>query len=275
MKVLLAARSLEDRGALARALARRGHDVLVLAGVAARADAAAAATRIVETRDDGVRGLRLERADPCPDHWQKSSVPEVRRLVRELLAAERPESSHVAHWRLLSRELVHLAALARVPAVVTLADDWSACPIATRACARTRAACDAAVGVHPCVACAGRVPPATPWVPREAQHLALAERQRDLERELALARSVLVPTPEHGERVRRFLGPSASRPAFEPVPDDDVDAHEAVYARARTAGAPAVAAPADDWFGERMRAFAAEQWDRALRAAESGSDRGP
>lgn len=285
MKLLVAARAAAGapaREELLRGLHERGHAVVLLVG----ASAADGATRLVPWGDARradaelercarwARVFVLERGDARPDHWQKSSSPAAAKLVRELLAAERPDVLRVESWALLTRELVHLAALARIPAVVELADDWLACPIGTRVRTDTGAACDAVVGVLPCVPCAARVPPATPWVPREAQFLALAERQRDLERELLLARAVLAPSVEHAERARRFLGAAAARFAFEVADPRDVAAHEAILERARVAGAPSVAAPADDWFGERMRAFAVEQWDRSMRAAEAGAGPG-
>ncbi|MFO1011752.1 MAG: glycosyltransferase [Planctomycetota bacterium] len=255
------------RRALAAELAARGHAVVVLVG----ARSPDGVTRIAAEEAEPVRTLRLERGDLEPGHWQKTAAPAAAKLVREFLRAERPDVLLVASWALLTRELVHLAALARIPAVVAVADDWIACPIATRVRTDTGAPCDAVVGVIPCVACAARVPPATPWVPKEAQFLALAERQRDLERELALARAVLAPTAEHAERTRRFLGAAGARLVLEVVDPSDPVAHEALLARAVAAGAPSVTTPSDDWFGERMRAFAVEQWDAALRAAGGGS----
>ncbi|MBI5365119.1 MAG: glycosyltransferase [Planctomycetes bacterium] len=266
--------------ALARGLAGRGHTVLVVAG----ADATPAETRKVDVVDGAVRVARIERADRFPGHWQKSSSPSALRLFRAVLAEERPEVVHVLHWRRLTRELVHAAARARVPSVVTLVDAWTHCPItpsasgalgalgAGRVRTDTRAPCDAGVGVHPCVACAGRAAPRTPWVPREAQYMALAERQAALERELVLARGVLAPSRELADAAARFLGPIGARLSIEVVApgtdaaasDASIDAHLAAYERARAIGAPAVEAPKDEWYAERMDAFRLEQWDRSL-----------
>jgi len=185
---------------LARELQARGHAVTVLAGTL-RTQAG-----LAESQQDGVRVLRLARGDLYFDHWHKSSSPAVQRAVRELLARERPDVLHVHHWLRLTRELVFLAAQARVPALVSLHDAWTSCPLTFRVRPDTQAACDAQVGPHPCVRCAGRVPPFTPWVPVEAQYMLLAERQRDLLRELTLARAVVAPSRAHADALRRHLG---------------------------------------------------------------------
>jgi hypothetical protein len=244
---------------LAHGLASMGDTVTVFARASSAAD-----------QDPRVRLRRLERADPWPEHWQKTASTTAARAFRAALAEERPDVLHVHHWRGLTRELVLLAARAGVPAVVSLHDAWTSCPIGTRVLPDSGRACDAVVGVHPCVACASSVPPRTPWVPREARYMALAERQRDVEQELRLARVVLAPDAARAEERKRFLGPACAALAIEAVAADDAAAHRAVYARAVAAGAPAVPAAKDDWYGERMRAFVEEQWDAALAATPPG-----
>jgi glycosyltransferase involved in cell wall biosynthesis len=195
--------------ALAHALVRAGHTVVGVAGTLQRAAAGTVAAD--EKRDDGPGGtslrlVRIRRGDLYFDHWQKSRSPGVARVFQELVRAERPDVVHVHHWIRLTRDLVACAARAGAPAVVTLHDHWVGCPIAFRVRPDTRAACDAPVGPHPCAACAGKTVPRTPWVPVGAAFLAVAERQRDLARELELARAIVVPTRAHAHALQRFLG---------------------------------------------------------------------
>lgn len=290
MKLVLAARGFPpDRAdestvdALAHGLAELGHDVLVFA---ARAPGGAADARGVEVRDGAVRVVHVARADAHPEHWHKSSSVFVARAWRELLARERPDVVHVHHWLGLTRELVWLAALARVPALVSLEDFWTSCALVARKLPDTGADCTARAGPNPCVACAARVPPRVTWVDRSAQYVLFAERQRDIVRELALARGVFARDAAHADVCRTYLGDAANTLAIgvrAPVAVHAPAAEKARWAaewaadhaRAAAAGAPAVTAGAEDWYSERMRAFAEEAWDRAFHAAASGTSSRP
>lgn len=195
--------------ALAAALVRAGHEPCVLAGDLERASAGELELRATrEDLGDGVscEVLRLARPDLFFDHWHKSRSPQVAARVRALVAERAIDVVHVHHWLRLSRDLVHAAALAGVPSVVTLHDAWSSCPLAFRVRSADGAPCAAPVGPDPCVACAARVPPRTPWVDTARGWMALAERQRDLARELRLARAVCVPTRAFGAALERSLG---------------------------------------------------------------------
>ncbi|HVS17732.1 MAG TPA: glycosyltransferase, partial [Planctomycetota bacterium] len=153
--------------ALATELVRAGHELCVLAGDLERAAGPALELRAAREELGGgahCEVLRLARPDLYFDHWHKSRSPQVAARVRELLAERGIEVLHVHHWLRLSRDLVHAAALAGVPRVVTLHDAWTSCPLAFRVRSADGAPCDAPVGPQPCVACAGRVPPHTPWV---------------------------------------------------------------------------------------------------------------
>jgi len=273
MKIVFCARSYahDEVRALARALASLGHQVCMFA----------ASAGAVEERDGPVRVFRVARADAHPEHWHKSSSVSVARAWREFLARERPDVVHVFHWLGLTRELVYLAACARVPAVVSLRDMWTSCVLVDRRLPDTGAACAVRAGPTPCVACAARVPPRVSWVDRSAQYVLFAERQRDVARELALAHGVFARDAAHASECRTFLGDAASALAIGvlPLPDEHASAPEnsrlaaewaAEYVRAAAAGAPAVTAAAEDWYSERMRAFAEQAWDRALRAAAPG-----
>jgi glycosyltransferase involved in cell wall biosynthesis len=213
--------------ALARGLALAGHAVTVVAG-SIRAPAPrgppipAGPEPSARTDDQGitvsqstdrdprggapVRLLRLHRPDLYADHWHKSASPAVSRAFRRILREVRPDVVHVQHWIRLSRDLVLCAAREGVPAVVTLNDAWISCLVAFRVRPDTRAPCDVPIAAHPCLACAAHLPPKTPWVTREAGHMALGERQRDLLRELELARACIAPSRAHARALERFLG---------------------------------------------------------------------
>jgi hypothetical protein len=233
---------------------------------------------VSSARDGDVVVLRIERADLHTEHWQKSRSSAVARMFREILRRERPDVVHVHHWRRLTRDLVHCATLERVPAVVSLGDHWTNCLIASRIRPDSRAVCEAVLAASPCLSCAQLVPPKTPWVPIEAQHMALAERERDLVRELQLARVVAVPDEAHAAALRRrspslFAGVDLAviEPALGPARESSgvagtvVDAWLEVYARARSLGPPPLSgAPAGDWYSLRMLEFAESEWDRKL-----------
>ncbi len=225
----------------ARALAARGHDVSVVAGTLERAepvDGAPAARVVADVDRDPASGrelrvLRIARSDLYFDHWHKSLFPPAAEAFAGILRELRPDVVHVHHWIRLSRDLVATAARCGVPAIVSLHDAWTSCPIAFRLRTDTAAPCDSAVGIVPCLACAGRLPPRTPWVAPEAAAMLLAERQRDLGAELDLARAITVPSRAHGRRLERDLelAPGAldlqelppvpaTRPAHVPLPAD-------------------------------------------------------
>ena len=191
--------------ALAIALTRAGHEVCVVAGSLRRSRVEGEVQLEVETEEGGLKVLRLLRPDLYFDHWHKSRSPQVVRALREILREERPDVVHVHHWIRLSRDLVLAAARAGVPAVVSLHDLWTSCLIAFRLLPGSGAFCEAPIAAHPCIACAGKLAPRTPWVPLEAAFLALAERQRDLACELALARVRIVPSRAHARALAGFF----------------------------------------------------------------------
>ncbi len=206
--------------ALARALVRGGHEVVVVAGSIERA-----AGEDVERRDDeeafeggALRIHRLARPDLYFDHWQKSRSVRIAAAFRALLREERPDVVHVHHWIRLTRDLVAIAATQGVPAVVSLHDSWISCPLAFRVRPADGAICDRPLAATTCLPCVGPLPPRTPWVPMEMQFMAFAQRESDLLRELRLARAVLVPTIGHGERLRGFLGADAAALELTAVP---------------------------------------------------------
>jgi hypothetical protein len=201
------------------------------------------------------------RTDLHPEHWQKSWHPATTRALRKLLREEKIELLHVLGWRGLSRDLVHAAAREKVPAVLSLQDASASCLLGTRLLP-AGGACEVPAGPNPCLRCAGSVEPKTPWIPPDAQFLAQYTLQHDLERELRLARAVLVHDAAGKEHARRFVAV--------PVLEVSADALAAqlveIYARALAAGAPD-SGPPENPYAVMLAEAAAREWDAARARA--------
>lgn len=265
MKVLLVAGdgACDAAADLARGLAASGWDARVLA--AARGEGE---PRVERAGD----GLRLVRTDAAPGHWQRTRSAAAARLVRALLREEAPDLVHVLSWRGLTHDLVALATEAGLRAVATLSDPWFGCLVGDRA--RRDAGpgpeprCAEPLGPMPCLGCAEAASGRTPWVPIEARFLAVAERRRDVLRELELARRVIVPDEAAADAARRALGSDLARVTFAPLgPTPDAAAHASVYASALEGPAPAPSAQEPAWWVERMQVEAERAWDEAFRRA--------
>jgi glycosyltransferase involved in cell wall biosynthesis len=205
--------------ALAQGLARRGLEVVVVAGTLRHEQGFRRSLELDPLAGGGaIRVHRIHRADLYFDHWQKSASARASLAFRDVLREERPDLVHVHHWIRLSRDLVHCAALEGIPSVVTLHDLWTSCLITFRVRPESGEFCEARLAPSPCLACAARVPPRTPWLSYESQGVALLERSADLARELELARAVLAPTRAHAEAVARYLGFTAARLKLRVVP---------------------------------------------------------
>lgn len=260
MKLALVAHAValdvEDESARAVAsqaleLAAAGHEVHVLAA------------HVEPTLASRLNTTSLARTDLRPEHWHKTLAPQVSGRLREFLARERPAVAHVHHWLGLSRDLVLASARERVPAVVTLHDAWLACPIRTRTLA-DGSACDATVGALPCAPCASRREPA-PWVPLEQSFLFVGERQRDLVRELALARVRLAANAALALALPRWLGAELECEVLvQPTAEQLVER----YAQAVTLGAPQVEPEA--WFEARLQHESLRLWDERCRERAAG-----
>jgi len=268
VKVLLVAgevaREREATAALARGLAAGGWQARVLA--AARAEGE---PRVERAGDE----FRLVRTDAAPGHWQRSRSAAAARLVRALLREEAPDLVHVLSWRGLTHDLVALAAEAGVRAVVTLSDPWFGCLVGDRvrrgAGLEPEPRCAEPLGPSPCLGCAEAAFGRTPWVPIEARFLAVAERRRDVLRELELARRVIVPDAAAAEAARRALASDLARVAFEALgPAPDAAAQASVYASALAGPAPAPTSREPEWWVERMQVESERAWDEAFRRAE-------
>jgi hypothetical protein len=207
------------------------------------------------------------RGDLHPQHWQKSWHPATTRALRKLLREERIEVLHVLGWRGLSRDLVHGAARERVPAVLSLQDASASCLLGTRILPQG-GACEAAAGPNPCLRCAASVEPRTPWVPPDAQFLAQYTHQQDLERELRLARALLVHDAAAREHARRFVQQPVLELELAGLAESELAARlTEIYARALAAGAPDPGAP-ENPYALLLGEAAAREWDAAaLRAS--------
>jgi glycosyltransferase involved in cell wall biosynthesis len=193
---------------LSRGLLRQGLDVTVMAGSLDWNPG----TCLRESHDvepqSGRRFAvwRLHRGDPFFDHWHKSRAPAARALFEELLGELQPEVVHVHHWQRLTRDLVASAARLGVPAVVSLHDLSVSCLIAFRVQPGTNVLCRAPLGPDPCLACAAKRPPFTPWVDPVEGRMRLFEHARDTLRELDLARVRVVPSASHLALLATCLG---------------------------------------------------------------------
>ena len=104
---------------LAHGLAAHGHEVVVVAGTLRHEQGFRRSLELDEGAARPIRVHRIHRADLYFDHWQKSASARASLAFRDVLREERPDLVHVQHWIRLSRDLVHRAALERIPAVVT------------------------------------------------------------------------------------------------------------------------------------------------------------
>ena len=206
--------------ALAHGLARHGHEVVVVAGTLQHEQGFRRSLELDAPAGGGapIRVHKIHRADLYFDHWQKSASARASLAFRDVLREEKPDVVHVHHWIRLSRDLVHRAALERIPTVVTLHDLWTTCLVTFRVRPESGEFCEAKLAPSPCIRCAAQVPPRTPWLSFEAQGVALLERSADLARELELARRVLAPTRAHALAVARYLGLSPERLRLHVVP---------------------------------------------------------
>ena len=192
--------------AIAHALVREGHEVLVIAGTLEHGDPPRSQrSRELEPRTGRPFAVtRIERPDLYFDHWQKGRSVPVGRAFDALLSEFRPDVLHLQHWLRLSTDLVRRAARLGIPAVVTLHDHTTTCLLNWRAHPIDQAPCSREFDPMGCAACAGQVAPKTPWVGLEQQIVRAAARQQDLEAELRAARAVFVPSQAHGESLLRL-----------------------------------------------------------------------
>jgi len=177
--------------ALARALMTRGHDCLVLAGSAERASEPG-----VLVRDQGgltvarLVGLRCRPGFRIDGYYDAAADG----LIRTWLDLWRPDLVHLQHWYRLTGNLVAICAQAGIPAVVTLHDQWLACPRFHRVRSDGTFCAEQVV---PCDVCVDR----DPWQTDQEIERERGVRRQLLAEEFHLAGCLLVPS----EAQRRLL----------------------------------------------------------------------
>ncbi len=107
--------------ALAKAVQAEGHEPVVVAGSLEQASS----DRVDEYLHDGIRVLRMHRADLYFEDWWKSWSPGLSARFERLLAEERPDVVHVHHWIRMSSDLVRIAQKAGCTTAVTLHDFYT------------------------------------------------------------------------------------------------------------------------------------------------------
>jgi len=187
---------------LSRELAARGHEVAVVAGTFEPRPR----VEVDESVRDGVRVFTVHRFDLYFDRWEKTYCPQVSNAFARILERVAPEVVHVHQFVRLSRDLVHRATQARVPAVVTMHDFVSTCLIGFRAPGAGERFCDLLPAYDDCVPCASTVAPTVPRAAREEFELLRA----DLANELHLARARFALTQGQRDRLARFHGIAAT-----------------------------------------------------------------
>jgi glycosyltransferase involved in cell wall biosynthesis len=182
--------------ALSQALVRRGHECLVLSGSDRSAPEAALATVV----QGGLSVTRYVRADGRGRHWTEEYDPDAEGLIRRFLDIVRPDLVHLHHWHGLTKNLVAICADLAIPAVVTLHDVWTTCPRTYRI-RRDGLFCEEPPATAPCLACAER----GPWQTDREVVAALALRRASMDRELALAAAIVVPSEAHRGFLLRLI----------------------------------------------------------------------
>ncbi|MCI0589405.1 MAG: glycosyltransferase [Planctomycetes bacterium] len=175
---------------LSRAQQRAGDEPIVLAG----SDRGEAEPSLRETRVEGVRVLRL-RPPPAESRALDGLDPEARALLEEVLRRERPDLLHLHHWHNLTSDAIETAAGLGIPAVVSVHDLFSTCPLFFRLPDDANL-CPADLPRETCVRCIGRF-----LSPLSAVEEGFLRRDARFRRELDLARAVLAIS----ETEREFL----------------------------------------------------------------------
>ncbi|MAG56663.1 MAG: hypothetical protein CMJ83_10270 [Planctomycetes bacterium] len=180
---------------LCRELIELGHKVEVLCGSHEGAGVGNWEPQLRHSEYHGIPVHRLHRTGLFVDNWEKSLAPEVEPLLQYLIKDFSPDIVHVHHWIRLTRNLVEICHDLGIPAVCTLHDLWTTCPIAFRV--REETHCGRDVGPTNCVGC---VPGGENMSEDEIQR-ELALFRDDTRNELDLVRRVIVPSNAHRDVV--------------------------------------------------------------------------
>jgi glycosyltransferase involved in cell wall biosynthesis len=191
--------------AQARALARQGHDVRIVAG----SDRPHEGQDIVRGEVDGLP-VAILRRHPDEPYGVLPERPRLLARVRELCVDR--ELVHVHHWSTLSLGLVRALA-ARVPVVLTLHDLFTTCPRFFRLPVPPVTACPPRGELAPCVVCVGVDLPER--APRDLER-ELASRTATLQGEIDAAHTIVVPSRAHADALGALLDLPARRTEIVP-----------------------------------------------------------
>jgi glycosyltransferase involved in cell wall biosynthesis len=148
---------------------------------------------------DGIPVYRVHRTGLYVDNREKSLAPEVENCLLEVLKIERPDLVHVHHWIRLTRTLIETCHQAGIPAVCTLHDLWTTCPIAFRV--RENTLCTRPVSGESCFGCA----PASQYMAEDEVKEELDLFRDDHKNEVQLARRIIVPSNAHRDALMPHL----------------------------------------------------------------------
>jgi glycosyltransferase involved in cell wall biosynthesis len=165
---------------------------------------------VESTLVDGVRVRRIRRDALFVDDWDKSYAPEIEPALDDVFASFKPDVVHVHHWIRLSRTLIQYAHDKGVPAVCTLHDFWTTCPIAFRV--KKGAFCALPAGAASCHDCAKHAAEADDAENAEALELF----REDFRNELLLSRRVLFPSRAHKDAILAHVPEIAGKTRVEP-----------------------------------------------------------
>ena len=169
---------------LAHALRKRGQHVAIVAGsMESRPEC-----ETERSEYESFTVWRIRRQGLFLDNWDKSWCPEVETELAKIVRAERPDVVHVHHWIRLTRTLIASLHGLGVPSVATLHDLWSSCARCFRV--RDERLCVERMAAKTCFACV----PHDPWQSEREVREELELFHADFQRELALARVVIVPS---------------------------------------------------------------------------------
>lgn len=186
--------------AQARALAQRGHSVLVLTG----SEVPHAGRDVLWDRDGSVEVARLPRLSSEP--WQlELARPRLEQLAARL--AEGADVAHLHHWSTLSSGLARALALER-PVVITLHDAFSSCARYFRRPSDPALTCPRGDVTVPCVRC---LAPDASGLGDEQLARALEARRSAFAAEIASASALLAPSRFHAARMEWALGLESGR----------------------------------------------------------------
>jgi glycosyltransferase involved in cell wall biosynthesis len=182
--------------ALARALAADGDHVVVISGSDQPHRGSDA------EREDGL-GLPVFRIRRKPDEGYGLELNRARiaAVVAALLREHAIEVLHVHHWATLTTRLARTARAAGCGVIATLHDTWTTCPRFFR---RPPAGieCPTGEGRESCAPC---VRLSIPTQPLWGLRLAIANRDRELQQELAAAHCVTVPSRTCADAIRAHV----------------------------------------------------------------------